>query len=123
MAEFGALALLTRCVNSVTGINANTYSAETTCEEVLTVDECGNNAHLMTKNVTTNHEWEGEVKGPGASGIATVNVGTAFSPPSGVWVENQASPGSSYVANRARYNEQAGEYAKFSATLVNREGI
>lgn len=121
--EFGSLALLGYCVEAITGINAQSYSAETTCEEVLVTDECGENAKLLTKNVTSNHEWEGQITGSGASGIAAANVGASFVAPSGIWLENMASPGSVNVFVNGRMQQTAGEFATFMGRLTNRDGI
>jgi hypothetical protein len=110
--EFGSLALLTKC-----------YSAETTVEEVLVTDECGENAKLMTKNVTSNHEWEGQILGPSASGIAAGKVGASFAAPSGMWLDNMNNPGSANVLTSGRAQFNAGEYATFMGRITNREGI
>jgi hypothetical protein len=121
--EFGSLSLLTKCVEAVAGINAQSYSAETTVEEVLVTDECGENAKLMTKNVTSNHEWEGQILGASASGIAAAKVGASFAAPSGMWLENMNNPGSANVLTSGRAQFNAGEYATFMGRITNREGI
>lgn len=123
MVEYGSLTLLTRCVGQVTGINAQSYAAETTCDEVLVTDECGQNAKLTTKNVTSQHDWSGEVTGASASGLAAGNVGESFVAPSGIWLENMASAGSVNVMTSGRYEENAGQYATFAGRLTNRDGI
>lgn len=123
MAEFGSLSLLSRCVDSVSGINAQSQSSETTCDEVLVTDECGQNAKLLTKNVTSTHEFEGQITGASASGIAVGKVGASFAAPAGIWLDNMTTPGGVNVMQSGRAQFTAGEYATFNGRLVNREGI
>lgn len=123
MAEFGSLVLLSRCVEAVTGINAQSQSSETTCDEVLVTDECGGNAKLLTKNTVSTHEFEGQITGASASGLAVAKVGASFAAPAGIWLDNMATPGSTNVMQSGRAQFTAGEYATFNGRLVNREGI
>lgn len=123
MAEYGSLTLLSRCVEAVTGLNAQSQTSETTAEETLVTDECGENAKLLTKNVTSTHEFEGQIKGSGATGIVAAKVGVSFAAPGGIWLENMAAPGAVNVLSNGRYNAQAGEYASFMGRLTNRAGI
>ncbi len=122
MSDFGALALLTRCVGAVTGLNAESYSADITCDYVKTADPCGENVQGFTKNVQAEHQWSGEILGPTVAGAALYTVGAGVTPPAGVW-ENNMTPGASYVCTKANPQYTRGEWAKFAFTLNNAEGI
>lgn len=121
--EYGALTLYARCVEQVTGLNAQSQTSETQCTETLVTDECGENAKLLTLNVVSTHEFEGQVKGASPSGIVAGDVGTSFTAPAGMWLENMATPGTVSLLSNARYSIQGGEYATFMGTLTNRSGI
>jgi len=123
MANFGSTAFLSRCVGSISGINAKSYSAKTTCEYKKTVDACGQNVQGFTKNVMSAHDAEGEITGGGAGGICVSVVGASMTAPGTAWTGNMASPGSVYVCVSADYTETAGEWAKFRASAENNDGI
>lgn len=122
MSNFGALALLTRCVDAVAGINAESYSADTSCDLVKTPDPCGENVQAFTKNVMADHQWSGEILGPAAGGACLFKVGTGVTPPAGVWGNNM-NPGASYICTKGTPTFSRGEWAKFAFTLNNSEGI
>lgn len=122
MANFGSLALLSRCVAAVAGINAESYSADISCDLVKTPDPCGENVQAFTKNVMADHQWSGEILGPAASGAALYLVGTGVTPPTGVWGNNMA-PGAAFICTKANPQYTRGDWAKFGFTLNNSEGI
>lgn len=122
MADFGALALLSRCVDAVTGINAETYSADISCDLVKTPDQCGENVQAFTKNVMADHQWSGEITGPSASGAVLFFVGTGVTAPPGTWANNMTS-GTVFICTKASPSFSRGEWAKFSFTLNNSAGI
>lgn len=122
MGDFGSLALLARCVDAVSGINAESYSADISCDLVKTPDPCGENVQAFTKNVMADHQWSGEMRGPSVSGAALFLVGTGVTAPSGVWGNNM-SPGSIFICTKANPQYTRGDWAKFSFTLNNSEGI
>lgn len=122
MSNFGALALLTRCVDAVAGINAESYSADASCDLVKTPDPCGENVQAFTKNVMADHQWSGEILGPGAGGSTLFQVGSGVTPPAGVWVNNMAA-GAAYICTKATPTYTRGEWAKFAFTLNNSAGI
>jgi len=122
MADFGALALLTRCVDAVSGINAESYSVDISCDLTKTMDECGENVQAFTKNVQADHQWAGEIRGPAAAGAVLFQVGAGVTPPAGVWANNMA-PGTAYICTKAAPSFTRGEWAKFGFTLNNSEGI
>lgn len=122
MANFGSIALLTRCVAAVAGINAESYSVDISCDYTKTPDPCGENVQGFTKNVMATHQWSGEILGPAAGGAAGYLVGTGVTPPPGVWAANMA-PGSQFVCTKANPSYSRGEWAKFGFTLDNSEGI
>ena len=122
MANFGALALLTRCVEAVTGINAESYSADISCDLVKTPDNCGENVVAYTKNVMADHQWSGEMTGPTVSGVVNYLVGAGVTPPAGTWVGNM-TPGTAYICTKASPSFSRGEWAKFGFTLNNSQGI
>lgn len=122
MPDFGSLALLTRCVGAVVGINASSYSADISCDYVKTADPCGENVQGFTKNVMADHQWEGEMTGPTVGGAALFMVGSGVTPPTGVWLNNM-TPGAVYVCTKANPTYTKGEWAKFAFTLNNSQGI
>lgn len=122
MANFGAIALLTRCVEAIAGLNAESYSADISCDYVKTPDPCGENVQGFTKNVMADHQWSGEMLGSAASGAALFLVGTGITPPAGVWGNNM-SAGSAFVCTKAAPSFTRGDWAKFGFTLNNSEGI
>ncbi len=122
MANFGSLALLTRCLGAVAGLNAESYSADISCDLVKTPDVCGENVQAFTKNVMADHQWSGEILGPSAAGAALYNVGSGVTPPSGVWGNNM-TPGSAYICTKANPSQTRGEWQKFGFTLNNSQGI
>lgn len=122
MSNFGSLALLTRCVDAVAGINAESYSADVSCDYVKTPDPCGENVQGFTKNVMADHQWSGEILGASVAGAALYFVGTAVTPPAGVWGHNMA-PGAVFVCTKGNPQFTRGDWAKFSFTLNNSEGI
>lgn len=122
MPDFGSLALLTRCVDAVSGINAESYSADISCDLVKTPDECGENVQAFTKNVMADHQWAGEIRGPSISGAVNYNVGAGVTPPSGVWDKNM-TPGAVFICTKASPQYSRGDWAKFSFTLNNSAGI
>jgi hypothetical protein len=122
MADFGSLALLSRCVDAVSGINAESYTADISCDLVKTPNECGENVQAFTRNVTADHNWQGEIRGPTVSGAVVYNVGAGVTPPPGVWGRNM-TPGASFICTKANPQFSRGEWAKFSFTLNNSEGI
>lgn len=122
MSDFGSLALLTRCVAAVVGINAESYSADVTCDYTKTPDPCGENVQGFTKNVMADHQWGGEILGPNAAGAVLFMVGTGVTPPPGVWGNNM-TPGAIFVCTKANPQFTRGEWAKFSFTLNNSAGI
>ncbi len=119
MADFGATTLLSRCNASVSGILSKTHTDETTCEYKKTPDECGENVQGFTRNVVSTHEYEGEITGNTVSGICEWSVGESETAPFNF--DNAGS--TTFVCTRARFSEQAGEYAKFGGTLDNSENI
>lgn len=122
MADFGSLALLTRCVAAVAGLNAESYSADVTCDLVKTPDQCGENVQAFTKNVMADHQWSGEILGPSAAGAVLYMVGSGVTPPAGVWGGNMAA-GAVFICTKAGPQFTRGDWAKFSFTLNNSEGI
>lgn len=122
MANFGSIALLTRCVAAVAGLNAESYSADVSCDYVKTADPCGENVQGFTKNVMADHQWSGEILGSGASGAVLFLVGTGVTQPAGTWGNNM-SPGAAFVCTKASPSFTRGSWAKFSFTLNNSEGI
>jgi len=122
MADFGSLALLSRCVGAVSGLNAESYSADISCDLVKTPDVCGENVQAFTKNVVADHQWSGEILGPSATGAAVFTVGASATPPAGVWGFNM-TPGASYICTKANPQYTRGEWAKFGFTLNNSAGI
>ncbi len=122
MGDFGSLAFLSRCVGAVAGLNAESYSADITCDLVKTPDPCGENVQAFTKNVMADHQWSGEILGPSASGAALFLVGTGVTAPSGVWAYNMTA-GASFICTKANPSYSRGEWAKFSFTLNNSAGI
>jgi len=123
MANFGSTALLTRCVGVVSGILAQSYSADTSCEYKKTTDECGQNVQGYTKNVMSKHSAEGFITGGSASGVCVASVGASIASFGTAWTTNMSSPGSVFVCTSAKYNEAAGEWAKFSVEAENNDGI
>lgn len=122
MPDFGSLALFSRCVDAVAGINAESYSADISCDLVKTPDQCGENVQAFTKNVMADHQWSGEILGPTVSGAALYFVGTGVTPPAGVWGNNM-TPGAIFICTKASPSFSRGDWAKFSFTLNNSEGI
>lgn len=122
MSNFGSLALLTRCVGAVIGLNAESYSADISCDYVKTADPCGENVQGFTKNVMADHQWSGEILGPSVAGAVLYMVGTGVTPPAGVWGNNMTA-GASFVCTKANPQYTRGEWAKFSFTLNNSAGI
>ena len=122
MSDFGSLALLTRCVGAVAGLNAESYSADISCDYVKTPDPCGENVQGFTKNVMADHQWSGEILGPTVSGAALYTVGAGVTPPAGVWGNNM-TPGAVFVCTKANPQYTRGEWAKFGFTLNNSAGI
>lgn len=122
MSNFGSLALLSRCVDAVTGINAESYSADISCDLVKTPDPCGENVQAFTKNVMADHQWSGEISGASASGAVLFMVGAGATAPSGTWANNM-SPGSVFICTKASPQFSRGDWAKFSFTLNNSAGI
>lgn len=122
MGDFGSLALLSRCVGAVAGLNAESYSADISCVYTKTPDPCGENVQGFTKNVMADHQWSGEILGPSVVGAAAFLVGTGVTPPAGVWANNM-SPGAVYVCTKANPSYTRGEWAKFAFTLNNSAGI
>lgn len=122
MADFGALTLLSRCVDAVAGINAESYSVDITCDLVKTPDPCGENVQAFTKNVMADHQWSGEILGPAAVDVVVFLVGTGVTPPAGVW-ENNMTPGADYICTKANPTFTRGDWAKFAFTLNNSAGI
>ena len=121
-APFGSLALFTKCVGAVSGINGKSYDGDTACEYKKTVDECGQNAQGFTRNVVSTHKWNGEITGSSPGGFCASLVGHSVSDP-GAFLTNMQTPGSVFVCTAARYSEAAGEWAKFEGTLDNSDGI
>jgi hypothetical protein len=119
MADFGATVLLSRCNQTVDGILSKTHTDETTCEYKKTPDECGENVQGFTRNVMSTHEYEGEITGASPGGICDWTVGESETPP----FNFSNAGGTVFVCTRARFSEQAGEYAKFSGSLDNSQGI
>lgn len=122
MPDFGALTLLTRCVDSVTGINAESYNVDITCDLVKTPDPCGENVQAFTKNVVADHVWSGEIIGPAAAGAVLFAVGTGVTPPAGVWAANMTA-GADFICTKASPAFTRGDWAKFGFTLNNSAGI
>lgn len=122
MANFGALALLTKCVGAVEGLNAESYSADISCDLVKTPDPCGENVQAFTRNVVADHQWSGEILGASVAGAALFTVGAGVTPPAGVW-EHNMTPGDSYICTKANPQYTRGDWAKFSFTLNNSAGI
>ena len=122
MSDFGSIALLTRCVGAVAGINAESYSADITCDLTKTPDPCGENIQAFTKNVMAEHQWSGEMLGPTVGGACVFPVGAGVTPPAGVWGSNMV-PGASYICTKANPKYTRGEWAKFDFTLNNSAGI
>lgn len=122
MAFFGTKAFLSVCVAAVDGLNASSYGVDVSCDYTKTPDECGENIKGYTKNVMADHNWEGEILGPSASGAALYLVGTGVTPPVGVWGNNM-SPGANFVCTKAGPKFTRGDWATFSFTLNNSEGI
>lgn len=122
MADFGSLALLARCVGAVAGLNAESYSADISCDLVKTPDNCGENVQAFTKNVMADHQWSGEILGATVSGAALYTVGAGVTPPPGVWGNNM-TPGSAYICTKGNPQYTRGEWAKFAFTLNNSAGI
>ena len=123
MANFGATAFYSRCVGAISGLNGKSYSAKTTCEYKKTMDECGQNVQGFTKNVSSTHDWEGEITGASPGGVCSFTVGSSISAPGTNWTSNMSSPGSVFVCTGADYTETAGEWAKFSLSAENNDGI
>lgn len=121
--SFGAQALYKYCVGVVSGILAKSYTANTTVEQVKTPDECGENIKVLTKNVVSSHDWEGEITGTAPSGICLTKVGQSMSAPAGIYLSNMQSPGSTLICTNATYTENSGEWARFSVTGENNAGI
>jgi len=122
MANFGSIALLTVCVGAVSGLNAESYSADISCDLVKTPDPCGENVQAFTKNVMADHQWSGEILGPSAAGAVLFNVGSGVTPPAGVWGNNMTA-GASFICTKANPQYTRGEWAKFGFTLNNSAGI
>jgi len=122
MANFGSLTLLTRCVDAVSGLNAESYSADISCDLVKTADPCGENIQAFTKNVMADHQWSGEILGASVAGAALFTVGAGVTPPAGVWAHNMTA-GASFICTKANPQYTRGEWAKFGFTLNNSEGI
>lgn len=122
MADFGSLALLTKCVGAVAGLNAESYSADISCDLVKTPDPCGENVQAFTKNVMADHQWSGEILGASVAGAALYMVGAGVTPPAGVW-DNNMSPGAVFICTKANPQYTRGDWAKFGFTLNNSEGI
>ena len=123
MANFGSTAFYLRCANTVSGINAKSYTANTSCEYKKTQDACGENVQGFTKNVMSKHDWEGEITGGSAGGVVVYTVGSSVSAPNGGWTTNMGTPGSVFVCTEALYTETAGEWAKFRFSAENNDGI
>lgn len=123
MAIFGSTAFYSRCVGNVTGINASSYTADGSVEQTKTPNECGDNVKIITKNAMVSHTWEGEITGASPGGVVTANLGQSLSPPGGIYNGNLQSPGSSLICTRTSYNESRGEWATFSVTGENNEGV
>lgn len=122
MSNFGSLALLSKCVGAVSGINAESYSVDISCDLVKTPDPCGENVQAFTKNVMADHQWSGEILGPSVAGAAAFMVGAGVTPPSGVWGNNM-DPGAVFICTKANPSYTRGEWAKFGFTLNNSAGI
>lgn len=122
MANFGSLALFSRCVEAVTGINAESYSADISCDLVKTPDPCGENIKAFTKNVMADHQWGGEIAGASVSGAVVYAVGTGVTPPAGVWANNMTA-GAVFICTKANPQFMRGDWAKFGFTLNNSAGI
>lgn len=122
MADFGAISFLTRCVTAVLGINAESYSADVSCDLVKTPNPCGENVQAFTKNVMADHQWSGEMLGPNVAGAALFLVGNGATPPSGVWGNNM-TPGTAFICTKATPTFTRGDWAKFAFTLNNSAGI
>lgn len=122
MSDFGSLALLTRCVAAVAGLNAESYSVDISCDLVKTPDPCGENVQAFTKNVMADHQWSGEILGPSVSGAALYFVGSGVTPPPGVWANNM-TPGAVFICTKGNPQFTRGDWAKFSFTLNNSAGI
>lgn len=122
MADFGSTAFHSRCVDAVSGINADSYSADISCELVKTADPCGENIQAFTKNVMADHQWSGEITGASIGGVCLSMVGAGITPPPGVWGNNM-TPGASYICTKANPQQTRGEWQKFSFTLNNSAGI
>lgn len=120
--NFGSTAFYKRCVTSFSGINSKTYTADTSCETKYQPDECGNNINVYTRNVKSNHDFEGEIIGGGPSGLCLTHVGHGVADP-GLFLGNMANTGSAFICTRGRYTENAGDYAKFAATIENNDGV
>lgn len=123
MASFGAQALYKHCVGTVSGILAKSYTANTTVEQKKTPDECGENVKVLTLNVMSSHDWEGEITGGAPSGICNSKVGQSMSAPAGIFTNNMQAPGSTLICTSATYTEASGEWAKFAVTGENNTGI
>jgi hypothetical protein len=123
MADFGSRAFYSRCVGAISGVNGKSYSAKTTVEYKKTVDECGQNVQGYTKNVSSTHDWEGEITGLSPSGICVASVGASVAPPGTSWTANMSSAGSVFVCTSADYTESAGEWAKMRLGAENNDGI
>lgn len=119
---YGSLALFLKCVNAVSGINGKTYGADVSCEKKLTVDECGQNANIILRNVVNTSKWSGEITGGAPSGLCTNPIGHSCADP-GMYTANMLSVGTVFLATAGTYNEAAGEWAKYDATIENYDGI
>lgn len=122
MGDFGSIALLTRCVGAISGLNAESASSDISCDLTKTADPCGENVQAFTKNVMADHQFSGEILGPSVSGAAAYMVGTGVTPPPGIWANNMA-PGAVFICTKAAPKFTRGEWAKFDFTLNNSSGI